>query len=126
MGLKAPADGLSETQLTGVVTLDEIPFLICMRVANLPDPNPGASQVPCSRCFWGVWVSPASPYWSRPVQVICLDCAPAHVDRYAEELPYTEEQRLEISRATGLEGDQIDRFLKSVIIPRIFGLGDPE
>ena len=103
-------------------------YLISMRVVDYPGLEGKRVTRPCFKCLSSVWIGPDSPYWSvAGVNVVCTHCAPKieGLDQ-AEDVPFTEEQRLLITRTTGLYGDQIDRFHKDVIKPKIFGRPDLE
>jgi len=101
-------------------------MLVSMRVTDYPD-NPATDSVIrlCHKCLSSVWVSASSPYWTTPVVVTCTHCVPKD-DPDPDFGPLTDAQRLDIARHTGLYGDQIDWFLKNVIIPDIFGRPDQE
>lgn len=79
-------------------------------------PVEGSVRRTCERCQRSVWVSPASPYWHIwSLQLCCTRCRKdAPPDPDGEDMEPTDEQRVEIARATGVYGDALDRLIKDV------------
>jgi hypothetical protein len=48
--------------------------VICMRVADLATPVPGARQDVCSKCHQTVWVSPSTQYFRGQRPELTLEC----------------------------------------------------
>ena len=98
-------------------TEPEMLFVITMRCADLARPVAGATVSACHICEAPVWISPSTlSAVPGPPLLTCIPCAKPLLAKDAREPePLTDDQRLEIARATGLYGDALDRAIDWVI-----------
>lgn len=92
---------------------EELPYLVCAPAEG--SQLPGSVTRSCSRCLRPVWIGQSSPYWSTPVNIICLPCAqilPKEME--SRPMPLTEAQRLDIARHTGLHNEQLDQLVEEM------------
>lgn len=95
----------------------EPPFIVTVRCADLLAPVTGAAVSRCQTCEEPVWLSPTSQGAAKSGgTIICKACWSKEIGKggTSKPLPLTDEQRVEIARATGLYGDALDRAIARV------------
>ena len=91
--------------------------VITMRCADLARPVAGSTVSACHMCEASVWISPSTLSAAPgPLLLTCIPCVKSLLAKDPREPePLTDDQRLEIARATGLYGDALDRAIDWVI-----------
>mgnify|MGYP001562877354 FL=1 len=97
--------------------MEQIDVVVTVRCADTANPLPGATLSRCHACEEAVWIAPTTLAILKGGEtIICHPCArPLIVEDPTFRMPTpTDDQRLEIARATGLYGDALDAAIESV------------